>query len=103
MVIFIQLISKIFFLVCKDFITTFGNSDLKFCQRFSIKESTYNKGDSGDMGSILGWGLSPGVGNGNPLQYSCLGNPRNRGAWWATFQRVTKSQTQLSTCMLLSG
>ena len=62
MVVFIQLISKIFFLVCKDFITTSGNSDLKFCQRFSIKESTCNKGDSGDMGSILGWGLSPGVG-----------------------------------------
>ena len=41
-------------------------------------------------------GRSPGVGNGNPLQYSCLENPMDRGAWHATVHRVTKSQTQLS-------
>ena len=40
---------------------------------------------------------SPGVGNGNPLQYSCLGNPMDRGAWWATVHGVAKSQTRLST------
>ena len=45
----------------------------------------------GDLGSIPGLGRSPGKGNGNPLQYSCLGNPMNGGAWW-----VTKSQTGLS-------
>ena len=46
---------------------------------------------AGDMGSIPGWGRSPGEGNGNPLQYSCLGNPINRGAWQAIvhgFERV---------------
>ena len=49
----------------------------------------------GDMGSIPGWGRSPGEGNGNPLQYSCLGNPMDRGAWWATGHGVAKSRTQL--------
>ena len=39
---------------------------------------------TGDMGSVSGWGRSPGRGNGNPLQYSCLGNPTNRGAWRAS-------------------
>ena len=39
---------------------------------------------TGDMGSIPGSGRSPGEGNGNPLQYSCLKNPMDRGAWWAT-------------------
>ena len=53
------------------------------------KESTCN---AGDLGSIPGLG-SPGEGNGNPLQYSCLENPRDRGAWWATVQGITKSQT----------
>ena len=49
-----------------------------------------------DMGSIPGLGRSPGEGNGNPLQYSCLENPMDRGAWWATVHRVAKSRTQLS-------
>ena len=48
------------------------------------------------LGSIPGSGRSPGEGNGNPLQYSCLGNPMDRGAWWATVQGVIKSQIQLS-------
>ena len=51
------------------------------------KESVYN---AGDPGSIPGWGRSPGKGNGNPLQYSCLGNLMDRGAWWATVHGVTK-------------
>ena len=51
---------------------------------------------AGDVGSIPGSGRSPGVGNGNPLQYPCLENPMDRGAWWATVQGVTKSQTRLS-------
>ena len=46
-----------------------------------------------DGGSILGSGRSPGGGHGNPLQYSCLENPRDRGAWWATVHGVIKSQT----------
>ena len=45
----------------------------------------------GDTGSILGSGRSPGEGNDNPPQYSCLGNPTNRGAWWATVHGVAKS------------
>ena len=45
----------------------------------------------------LGWEDPRGGGHGNPLQYSCLRNPMDRGAWWAIIHRVTKSQTQLST------
>ena len=48
------------------------------------------------LGSIPGWGRSPGEGNGNPLQYPYLGNPMDRGAWWATVYQVAKSQTRLS-------
>ena len=48
-----------------------------------------------DVGSIPGSGTSPGGENGNPLQYSCLGNPIDRGALWATVHGVAQSQTQL--------
>ena len=47
-------------------------------------------------GSIPGWGRSPGKGNDNPLQYSCLENPMDRGAWWDTVHGVAKSQVRLS-------
>ena len=57
-------------------------------RRLSGKESACNAGDTGDVGSIPGSGRSPGEGNGNPLQYSCLENPMNRGAWWATVHAV---------------
>ena len=57
------------------------------------KASAYN---AGDLGSIPGLGRFPGEGNGNPLQYSCLENPMDGGAWWATVHRVTKSWTRLS-------
>ena len=53
--------------------------------------------NAGEMGSIHGWGRSSGEGQGNPLQCSCLGNPMDRGTWWATAYEVTKSQTWLST------
>ena len=53
----------------------------------SSKESACNVGDPG---SIPGSGRSLGEGNGNPLQYSCLGNPMDRGAWWATVHGVSK-------------
>ena len=52
--------------------------------------------DTGDSGLISGSGRSPGGGNGNPLQYSCLENPVDRGAWQATVHGVTKGQTRLS-------
>ena len=51
--------------------------------------------NTGDTGSIPR-SRSPGEGNGNPLQYSCLQNPMDRGAWWVTVHGVAKSQTQLS-------
>ena len=52
--------------------------------------------DAEDLGSIHGSGRSPGEGNANPLQYSCLGNPMDRGAWQAVIHVVTKSHTQLN-------
>ena len=52
--------------------------------------------NAGDAGSIPGWGRSLGEGNGNPCQYSCLENPKDRRAWQITVHRVTKSWTQLS-------
>ena len=57
------------------------------------KESACNVGDTGDVGLISGSGRSPGEVNGNPLQYSCLENPMDRGAWWATVHGVAKSWT----------
>ena len=70
----------------------------------SGKESVCNvgaTGDTGDTGTVPGLGRSPGGDHGNPLQYSCLENPIDRGAWWTTVHRVAKSQTQLSTHALL--
>ena len=58
-----------------------------------VKASACN---AGDLGSIPGSGRSPGEGNGNPLQYSCLGNPMDREAWWPTVHGVAKSWTLLS-------
>ena len=58
-----------------------------------VKASASNVGD---LGSIPGSGRSPGEGSGNPLQYSCLENPMDRGAQWATVHGVTKSRTRLS-------
>ena len=78
------------------------NSALHFCSHTSLdfwpvasgrpqglsgKESTCNVGNAGDWGSIPGSGRSPGGGHGNPLQYSCLENPMDRGDWWATVCR----------------
>ena len=70
-----------------------------------VKNLTANAGDTGDMGSIPTSGRSSGEGNGNLLQYSCLENPMDRGAWWATIHGVRMSQTRLSdlpTTMLSS-
>ena len=64
-----------------------------------VKNSPDNAGDAGDAGSIPGLGRSPVRGNGNPLQYSRLGNPMDRGAWWTTVCEVAESDTteQLDT------
>ena len=53
--------------------------------------------NAGDLGSIAGSGRSPGEGNGNPLQYSCLENSMDRGAWQARVHGIAKSWTQLNT------
>ena len=63
-----------------------------------VKASTWNVGD---LGSIPGSGRSPGEQNGNPLQYSCLENPMEGGAWWATVHGIAKSRTRLSDKLLL--
>ena len=60
-----------------------------------VKNQPSNAGDIRDTGSIPGSGRSPGGGHGNPLQYSCLENPTDRGVWWATVQRVAKSRTRV--------
>ena len=61
-----------------------------------VKYPPANAGVTGDMGSIPGSGRSPGEGNGNPLQHSCLENPMDRGARQATIHRVAKSRIQLN-------
>ena len=61
----------------------------------SGKEST---GNAGDTVLIPGLGRSPGGGHGNSLQYSCLENPMDRGAWWAIFHGIAKSQTRNRAC-----
>ena len=68
-------------------------SNLGFPGGSDGKESASN---AGDPGLIPGSGRSPGEGNGNPFQYSCLENSLDRGAWRATVHGVTKSETQLS-------
>ena len=61
-----------------------------------VKNLPTSAEDARDMGLIPGSGRSPGEGSDDPLQYSCLGNPMNRGAWQATVHGFAKSQTQLS-------
>ena len=62
-----------------------------------VKNFPASAGDTGDAGSIPVLGRSSGIGNGNPLQYSCLESSMDRGSWWATVHEVAKSQTRLST------
>ena len=61
----------------------------------AVKNPSANVRDARDAGSIPGLGRSPGVGNGSPLQSSCLENSMDRGAWQASVHRVTKNQTRL--------
>ena len=79
--------------IIKMYICSFNDNSLGFPGAQMVKKSTCS---TGDLGSVPGLGRSPGRGHGNPLQYSCLENPMDRGAWWATVHGVTKSQTQLS-------
>ena len=64
-----------------------------------VKNPPANAGDIRDMSLIPGSGRSPGEGNGNLLQYSCLENSMDRGAWWVTVYMVAKSWTRLSVCV----
>ena len=68
---------------------------LKLCRAFQVVSAVKNPpakaGDARDLGSISGLGMSPGEGNGNPLQYFCMGSPVDRGTWWATVHGVAKS------------
>ena len=76
----------------------FGSQGLCFLMSLGFPGGSEAKAfahNTEDLGSIPGSGRSPGEGNGNPLQYSCLENPMGRGAWWATAHRVTKSRTRL--------
>ena len=68
-----------------------------------VKNLPATAGNTGDTGSIHGSGRSPGGGNGDPLQDSCLGNPMDRGAWWATVHGVAKTCTQWSTHAVCNG
>ena len=73
-------------------VTYFMYSSVGFPGGSEVKASAFN---AGDLGLIPGSGRSPGEGNGNPLQYSCLENPMDRGDWWATVHRAAKSWTRL--------
>ena len=66
-----------------------------------IKNPPANAGDIGDTGSILGSGRSLGGGHDNPLQYSCLGNPMDRGAWRATVHGVTE-ESDAAECLRIA-
>ena len=62
-----------------------------------VKNPLANAGDIRDTGSIPGLGRPPGKGNGNQLQYSCLGSPMDGGAWWATVHGVARVRYDLVT------
>ena len=90
-----------FFIAPCDYASNFGGGDALqktkgFPGRAVAKNLPANAGARGDVGSIPGSGRSLGVGNGSPLQYSCLENSMDRGAWWTTVHGVTKSRTRLS-------
>ena len=77
------------------------SSNLRDCPRGSVVKNP--PAHARDMGSVPGSGRPPGEGNGNPLQYSCLGNPMDGGAWWATVHGLTKSWTWLSNWAAISN
>ena len=69
---------------------------LRASSKFPVAQMVESPCNAGDPGSIPGFGRSPGKGNGNPLQYSCLENPMDGGAWWVTVHGGAKSWTWLS-------
>ena len=73
-----------------------ANANGGFLDGSAIKNPPSNAGHAGDVGLTPESGRFSGVGNGNPLQYSCLGNPVNRGACWTIVHGVTMNRTQLS-------
>ena len=82
-------------------IKIFASSGITNYSKLVRQEKTFPGGSDGkdsacNVGDPDGSGRSPGGGHGNPLQYSCLENPKDRGAWWSTVYEVTKSWTQLS-------
>ena len=83
---------KLYKRVFESIFSTCVKSQEGFPGALDSKESAYN---AGDPGSIPESGRCPGEGNGNPLQCSCLGNPRDRGAWWAAVCGVAQSRTRL--------
>ena len=68
-----------------------------------VKNLPASAGDAGDAGVIPGWGRPSGVGSGNPLQYSCLENFMDRGAWQAAVHMMAKSRTELNALMGTDG
>ena len=76
-----------------SYLLNIGKISKGFPGGIASKESVCS---AGDLASISGLGRFPGEGNGNPLQYSCLGNLMDRGVWWAIVHGVTKSRTRLS-------
>ena len=91
----------------RDILKTTSPSRWGFPGGSLVKNPPASEGDTRDMCSVPGLGRSPGEGNRNPLQYSCLENSMDRGTWWATVHGVAKSQTQLSdyhtrTCPILT-
>ena len=62
-----------------------------------VRNPPTNVGAAGDAGLIPGSGRSPGGGNGNPFQFSCLGSPTDRGAWWTAVHRVAQNWTQMKS------
>ena len=84
---FLKTMNMIYHFICYNYVC------IGFPGGSEVKASACNVGD---LGSIPGLGRSPGEGNGNPLQYSCLKNPMDGGAWWGTVHRVAKSWTRLS-------
>ena len=89
----------------QELVLFMGTSSLNGASQVAlvVKNLPANARDPRDVGSISGSGRCPGVGNGNPLQYSYLENSIDRGAWWAIVHGVTKSQTELSKHLLFTA